>query len=807
MVPADATRQLSYSGTPRDSRGWTTPDEYVTDLADPIKRMEKFEEMGNDDAVHTALDARRQETCSANWQLSTEDESPRATEILEFVEDNIYPVIDDLLRWLAGGALQYGFGAVEPVFQWSDRPIVSAIARGKVKRPTRNGERRIYLSKLAHIRQPAVQTFKISPTGDLEAIVQHVYNGVAFRQIEVPAEKVLMWTYNRQGDDYWGTPPTRHCYKAWTFKTQIERLNILSIDRFGVGVPVVEEPEGGFTPVERSRLEGFLQAFRSSDRSYVMHPSGGKISILTANGEMQSSALEWAKFYNLAVAKVFLTQQTELGSTETGARALAEQFYEQLGSIVQADCEELATLINNKLIVRLVDWNFGPHEAYPMFAPSQRVKSGSGVATVIGSLISAKIIHPRPEDEAYFRDVFEMPQVELATLKAEDGERQVMAKAAADAKAKQIGSGQPAGEDEEEELQLRARRAVRQLGAGETPAGAPEPAVQYKTTYRTDEYSEWENGILQPWALLNELELQHSRTAGEVQDVLRDIDEDLARQVERLAAKGASSLSAGVRNIVVAEKLRTKLRKSLLTAAARARAFGSIAVRNEIERQLAPAGVGPVRTYPTYDATAVITRQLAIAGEEKTTEDLHLEAEVDRAVENEIDRREQSARDGALTALAQAAGAAVSVLTSVAVTAAKAGLIGLSTGRTRDNVEGVVNVGFGIGRAEQARAIIDGGGSGGNRSGLRRSDGSSVELVSKVYSAVMDGGTCAECSKYDGAEFPIDFPEDFTGVQAPNPRCAGTYKRCRCVWIYVTDRESIPLVPASKGPVPIRGAA
>jgi hypothetical protein len=47
-----------------------------------------------------------------------------------------------------------------------------------------------------------------------------------------------------------------------------------------------------------------------------------------------------------------------------------------------------------------------------------------------------------------------------------------------------------------------------------------------------------------------------------------------------------------------------------------------------------------------------------------------------------------------------------------------------------------------------------------------------VELVSKIYSAVMDAGTCDECNKWDGAEFPIDFPEDFTGVQGhPRVRC------------------------------------
>jgi phage gp29-like protein len=57
-----------------------------------------------------------------------------------------------------------------------------------------------------------------------------------------------------------------------------------------------------------------------------------------------------------------LTQGTELGSTETGARALGEVFQEQLGGIVQADCEALAAIINNGLIVPLVRYNFGEQD-------------------------------------------------------------------------------------------------------------------------------------------------------------------------------------------------------------------------------------------------------------------------------------------------------------------------------------------------------------------------------------------------------------------------------------------------------------
>jgi hypothetical protein len=837
LPPSDATTQLSYSGTPRQPDGRTHPDDYVTELRIPQRRMQVYEEMGaSDDAIHTAIDSRRQQINAANWTLATEDKTPRGQEILGFIEDNLYPHIDNLIRWLGGGALQYGFGAVEPVFEWSDTPLVASISKGKVVRATsKAGARRIWLAKLAHIRQRSVETFNISETGDLREVWQYVYNGVRFARVKIPADKVLHWTYNQQGDDHWGVPPTRHCYKAWNFKLQLERLNILSFDRFGVGVPVAEEGEG-WTQAERDRLAGFLKAFRSGDSAFVIHPTGGKITILSGDGKMTLSALEWVKMYNIAIGTAFLTQQNQLVDAAHGSRALAVTLYEHLEGIVQADCEDLANLINNRLIIPLVTWNFGPQDTYPAFAPSQRVRAAGGIGQILQQLIAANAIHVRPEDEAFLRDVMGLPVVAIETLRAEQTTRDATAAAIAQSAAnnpannpadpanpakpgEQPGDvskpGKPAA-PADAKPKLAASRALSSAGAVQGPPdGTPAPAMRFASSYRTPDYTAWEYGILRPDVLTRDLDLQTTRAAGEVQDVLASIDADLEQQVSALAGQGADALAAGIRSIAVPDALRRQLAQVMLAAAYRARAYGSQSVRNEVERQLGPSGIGPTRA-PTYPAVSGYTRDLvhlaATPAETPTSlEEQRLAAEVDGAAADEIDRREQSARNAALTVLAQAAGAAPAILASVGSTAVKAALIGLSTGRTAQNIEGVVNVAFGVGRAEEAEAIHDaataGSGGGDNRSGLRDASGAPIDLVAKVYSAVMDGGTCDECAKWDGAEFPIDYPEDYSGVQCPNPRCAGGYDQCRCVWIYITNRESVPLVPAAKGPLPIRGAA
>jgi hypothetical protein len=819
VIPADATRQLSYSGTPRGPDGTTTPDDYVRELADPVRRMQVFERMGNDDAVQTGILARRQEVSAANWSLSTEDEASDATEVLEFVEDNVYPIIDDLIRLAAGGAMQYGFAAFEPVYQWSDRPIVSSITRGKLTRPTRTGEQRIYLRKLAHIRQTSVQAFKIAgpndPSGllpgDLITLEQHAYDGVTFRQRSVPASKLLIWSYNKQGDDWFGTPPTRACYGPWDFKRQLERLNLLHLDKFAVGVPIAEEGPG-WGPAERAALAPVLRDWASGAHNFIIHPNGGSITIESDDGKTTLSMLQWVQFYKLVISKIFLTQQTELGSTETGARAIGDTFYEQLSAISQSDCEELANIINNGLIVPLVRYNFGERDAYPAFTPSQKVKASSKLATDLASLKTAGVLHTRPEDEAWARDAWELPSVDVDTLQKEQDERDAQAAALTTA-----AGGTPPSDATPVAPKPPVRIAAsahahhdhrpRFSLASQMADGAPEPAVYGETSWRTPEFSAWEHGIVRPDVLSRDLDLQASRVTSETQDVLRAIDDDLTRQVESLASKGAAALSAGIKSIAVPDRLRKQLRAVLLSAAHRARGYGAQAVMNEIERQLGPSAIGPQRSPVSGYFSRIVEKIRALAaGDERSAEDIKLQATVDQAVEDEIDRREQSARGAASNALHQAAGALASVLASVASTGAKDALIGLSPGRTQDNVSGVVNTGFGIGRSETAQEIASGGG-GTNGGGFRDGNGQPVGIVAKVYSAVMDLGTCDECAKWDGAEFPIDYPEDFTGAQAPNPRCAGGYARCRCVWVYVTDKESVPLVPTSKGPLPIRRAA
>jgi hypothetical protein len=625
---------------------------------------------------------------------------------------------------------------------------------------------------------------------------QYVYTGMSFSKTDIPADKVLLWTFNRRGDDYWGYPPTRNCYRAWKFKQQLEKLNLLGVDRFGVGTPIAEEGEG-WTEPDRKRLHDFLQAWRSGQNTFLAHPFGGKISIASAQGQAIANVLEWVKFYNVGIAKSFLTQVSELGTTDTGSRAVGDTFSEQLTGVVQSDCEDIATVINEKLLIALVDWNFGPQDAYPIFSPSARFKIDASLAGMINSLKVSGTVKWDAQDEAWFRDGVGMHDIDVKARQQEMDEKAKQAELLPALPPGQPQRALPPGTPESPKpatAQLRALSADR----------LPDPAA----TFRTLEYTEWESRVLRPDIVSRDLDLEQVRLTGEVQAVLREIDLELRDDAEELAGQGAAAIAANIRNVAVSGALKRKLRTAMLKAADRMRVYGSNAVWTEVARQINTDTIGPTRTpRSALRRFALDLRESLLASDptpEEIQRNLAVTAEVDRAVEDEVSRREGSVRSSLLTAIQMAGGLGIATFASVIKRAIQEALESLSPARTNDNVGGVINVAFGVGRSEAQAEIVAGigGGSGGGRG---PDEGSVIGHISgpvaKVYSAVMDGGTCEECAKWDGGQFPIDYPEDVTGVQAPNPRCAGSYARCRCVWILITDREMQSIIPSAKGPL------
>jgi hypothetical protein len=115
---------------------------------------------------------------------------------------------------------------------------------------------------------------------------------------------------------------------------------------------------------------------------------------------------------------------------------------------------------------------------------------------MLQQLIAAGAVHPRPEDEAFLRDAFGMPAVDIKLLQQEQDDRK--ARAPVPGQPPTPGQppvpGQPPTERPAGEIGPRRVAASRhahnrphQLAA--MADGAPDPAVPGQTSYRTREYA------------------------------------------------------------------------------------------------------------------------------------------------------------------------------------------------------------------------------------------------------------------------------------------------------------------------------
>ena len=783
-IPVGTLEQFSRSDTYRYTDGRSRPDEYAPRLINPQQRMAIFEEMRSDDAVNTPLTSREQLILSANWVLACSADTPAAKRIQEFCEDNIYPLLDDILLELAS-ALQFGFAAIEPCYVLADRPPYTTVARGKLRRAAASKGRFIYLEKIARIRQRSVYAFMLEDNGDLRAVEQYVYAGGTFGRVEIPPEKLILWTYRQRGDDRWGYPPTRNCYKAWDYKQQIEKISLVGLDRFGAGTPVITAGDD-WTTKEYDDAFDFAKRLRVGGETALITPPGSTATLVGGEGSVAGALLEHIKHYALACAKTFLAQGNELGSTETGARALGEVMLDSLEGVVQADCERIASLLNERLIVPLVQWNFGEQDVYPAFTPSQRVRQSSAVATTIASLIEKKAVKWDAKDEAWLRDQYGMHDIDVEARQAEMDDEAVQAEVAAQAAQDALAGAGVAGSDRGAAgaTQPQPTGGSKPLAIAATRTfSAPDPAAA-GLTHRTAQYSDWETAIVKPVVLGRELDVAAARLTGEVQTVLHAIDLELATQVELMAAQGHDAL-AMVQTLRVPNALRDELRVVLLAAVQRAYERGATAVGQELERQRSP-DVGAPSRFRRLVRTLVARSRKFFRDPAADELAAMLRAAVERAVQDECDRREASARGAALTTLSTAPAATPDELRPIAKARAQGALEELSPARTQDNVAQVVNAGFGAGRRDAIdTAVAD------------APDG----IAALVYSAVLDNGTCSECARWDGATFPADYDQDEPGaVKAPNPRCAGGI-RCRCIWVAVMKSEAPAIVGPSKGPV------
>lgn len=610
---------------------------------------------------------------------------------------------------------------------------------------------RWYAAKLA---QRLPQSLDPSPwletedASTLRAVRQQSMRGSQWVRVELPADRLLLFIWERQGNNWAGRSAFRAVqYIAGAVMPTLLKLIGVTLQREGAGIPVVEaaDKDAKLTPEQRDQLVRLMDSLVFHEGASAVMPAGWALKWNFSGGANKGHVLEVWRELGIVVLQQLGAQQLALGTSNTGSRSVGEVHDARTAVKVQQILTVLEAVLNGDdgepfqgLAPRICRWNWGPQAAYPRVKLTMlRGELPVGeLATAAATAKTAGIFTPTFRDEQAFRSKAGLPPI------SEEEREEAKEKAAA------LGPPTSPAPKLEPEEGGDAEEADTEEPSTETemPEGEDDAEEAKKTPLKAS----LQRGGWMPWRPLRAAE---QRVPWEKRNAYFDAQRDAWEKALRpvvlaMLAKAAPAVAAAMADgkvtpaEVAAVPLDTKrVRETVRRLLEGVRDAGHASIEEELPPATLKAAAGDEAKEPAEDVEAE-TDELFDA----------LEQQVERRV---VTRTRAELEREAVDALRTGDDADAVVDRVVSRQ--------LDTGAFRADAGYVVTKAFNGSRDEAARLM---GG-----------------IASVEYSALLDSATCSACQALDGATADFGSPEHDRLVP-PNRDCSGG-DNCRCLLVMV----------------------
>ena len=378
--------------------------EVVPELSTAFQRLATYNRMKNDAAVDVSLRAAKTPILGAEFFVEPYSDDPTDLEIGEFIYSNLAegmsaPFLSSLQDILS--MFEDGFSVVEKV--WEER-------EWSPHRAGANTRNYIMLRKLGVRPASTIKEIQYDPNGGPVGVVQTVSVEGKATDVELPIEKIIIFTYNRQGGDLMGKSLLRTAYPHWYYKTHLYKIDSIQKERHAIGVPRGKLLPG-FTAADKTILRTLLRNLRTNEESFVVQTPNVEIDFVKLEGSMVD-VMESANHHNTMILLNVLGQFISLGSTtEGGGRATAGTQSDLFMKSLKYVANYIADQINLYVIPELVVWNY-PTKNFPRLAVRNlgETRDLQQLASALGNLFAQEILTPDLETEQHVRKMFDIPR-------------------------------------------------------------------------------------------------------------------------------------------------------------------------------------------------------------------------------------------------------------------------------------------------------------------------------------------------------------------------------------------------------------
>ena len=217
--------------------GYITDADYNTDLTGTTG-VEIYEKMRNDATVRASLWAMKLPILGASWSVVPgEEKNEKYQKHADFIEEELFGGMSHTWEEFLRNSLNYldfGHYVFEIVY--------------KLREDGKIGWR-----KFAPRLPKTIQRWE---TNDGEnGITQWTLSG---GEASIPIEKLIIYTNEKEGDNWYGKSIMRSSYRNWFTKDKLYQIEAMAVERQGIGIPYVKVPSGA-AKSDEDKAEEYLK--------------------------------------------------------------------------------------------------------------------------------------------------------------------------------------------------------------------------------------------------------------------------------------------------------------------------------------------------------------------------------------------------------------------------------------------------------------------------------------------------------------------------------------------------------------------
>jgi SPP1 gp7 family putative phage head morphogenesis protein len=321
--------------------------------------------------------------------------------INEFMTKNLQETLTEIITFL-----WFGHAEFEPVYYVRDDKKF-----GKI----------ITLQRLQYIKQCTVYEWVIEQ-GEVKKIRQLVFTGDVSVDQTIDATDFLIFTNQKEGDNFEGVSIFRPCYGAYTRKDLFYKIDMIGNEKMALGTPVVFAPDSiRKDKKELEELQDVLENFAAHENASMILPDGLKgDGFMIVKGEYNSEAI--SKSINredMSILASSLLSFLEIGTQRGGGNAQSETLYQMfidsIDHIASYICEKLDVVAHKVYVM-----NFGEPDVHLKMSASGLIKKNpKEIMDVLTGYAKASMLTPDENIEAKIRVENDLPPHDIAAVKKE----------------------------------------------------------------------------------------------------------------------------------------------------------------------------------------------------------------------------------------------------------------------------------------------------------------------------------------------------------------------------------------------------